>query len=84
MYKKTITLKESLCGFSFEFEHINGDTMVINNKIKINVIKPNDKKIIPKFGMIRDLIIGNLIIEFNIEFPLTLSKDQIIALNLLL
>ena len=84
VYKKNITLKDSLCGFSFEFEHINGDMIVINNKNKMKVIQPNDKKIIPNFGMIRDLIVGNLIIEFYIEFPSMLSKNQIAHLDIIL
>ena len=50
----------------------------------MNVIQPNDKKIILNFGMIRNSIVGNLIIEFNVEFPLMLSKDQMARLDFIL
>ena len=38
VYEKKITLKESSCGFSFEFEYVNGDTALINFKNKMNLI----------------------------------------------
>ena len=74
-------MEESFCGFSFEFEHINGDTELINFKNKMNVIQPNDTQKILNFGMIRNSIVGNLIIEFHVEFPLMLSKDQVARLD---
>ena len=74
-------MEESFCGFSFEFEHVNGDTELINFKNKMNVIQPNDTQKILNFGMIRNSIVGNLIIEFHVEFPLMLSKDQVARLD---
>jgi DnaJ-class molecular chaperone len=80
-YKKIITLKESLCGFSFELIHINEKTNLKYNTINIdddniNVIHNGYKHIIPKYGMMRDENIGNLIIEFNVIFPDKISKEQ--------
>ena len=31
IYEKNISLKEALCGFTFELKHINGKTYTINN-----------------------------------------------------
>ena len=53
IYKKTLTLKESLCGFSFEVSHINGKKYNINNNTG-NIVSPNQKKCIQNMGMMRD------------------------------
>lgn len=77
IYKRTISLKESLCGFSFELTHLNGKTLCLNNKTNMTIIKPNYTKVIPAMGMTRDERIGNLIIEFDIVYPDTLTSEQI-------
>lgn len=73
---KEITLKESLCGFSFELKYINKKTYTINNQVG-NIIPPNYQKIIPNMGLTRDDHIGNLIIIFQVNFPETLSLENI-------
>lgn len=81
IYKKKITLKESLCGFSFEIKHLNGKQLCLNNNTNRTIIKPYFKKVIPNMGLIRDKEnIGNLIIEFDIDYPETLTDTQIEAL----
>jgi DnaJ-class molecular chaperone len=83
-YKKTITLKESLCGFIFEVLHINEKTNLRYNTTsenddlnEFNVIHNGFKHIIPKLGMVRDEnTIGNLIIEFNVVFPEKITREQ--------
>ena len=82
-YTKIISLKEALCGFSFEIEHINGVCYKINNT-NGTIIHPSYKKTIPKKGMIRDGMEGNLNIHFIIEFPKTLSNEVIQELDKLL
>lgn len=77
IYRKTLTLKESLCGFKFELKHLNGKTLAFNNHTNISVIKPNYKKIVPNLGMNKNGETGNLIIEFDITFPDVLGDDQI-------
>lgn len=77
IFKKTISLKESLCGFSFEILHLNGKTLCLNNHTNHTIIKPNFKKVIPTMGIARENNTGNLIIEFDVEFPDTLSQEQI-------
>ena len=73
--KKTISLKESLTGFSFDVRHINGKTYTINND-KGNIIPVNYYKEIDNLGMCRDNNTGKLIIKFDIKFPDKLSNDS--------
>jgi DnaJ-class molecular chaperone len=82
IYKKKISLKESLCGFSFEIKHLNGKQLCLNNNTNRTIIKPYFKKVIPNMGLIRDKEnIGNLIIEFEIDYPETLTDAQIEGLS---
>lgn len=80
IYHKTITLKEALCGFEFTMKYVDGRNFQINNG-KGNVITPGYKKMIPKMGMKRDDNIGNLIIDFSIVFPETLTDEQTIKIK---
>lgn len=81
IYNKEITLKESLCGFEFMFEHLNGKKLNINTKDNPYIIKPNSNKVINNLGIIKDNIIGNLIINFEIKYPTELSNEQIEGLK---
>jgi DnaJ family protein B protein 4 len=76
LYKKKITLKEALCGFSFELEHLNGKMLCLNNKSNRAIITPDTKKTIPNLGIEHNGKTGNLIIEFVIDFPMNLSEEQ--------
>lgn len=80
-YKKKITLKEALCGFSFDIRHINGDNVCLTNAKNPTIIRNNLKKTVQKMGMIRDGSIGNLIIEFDVEFPSILTPEQVRSLE---
>ena len=80
IYEKKITLKDALCGFSFEIKYINGKMYTLNNTTG-NIISPGYKKIIPNMGLTRENTTGNLIVIFNIEFPEKLTEDQIIQLK---
>jgi DnaJ-class molecular chaperone len=75
--KKKISLKEALCGFSFDVQHIDGQNLCLNNKTNSTVIKPNFRKEILNMGMKKENTRGNLIIEFEIDFPNTLTPEQI-------
>lgn len=79
-FKKQITLKESLCGFSFDMKYIDNRTFKINNSDG-TIIESNYRKMIPKMGLKRNGHIGNLIIEFTVKFPEKLTKDQITKLK---
>jgi len=81
--EKEISLKESLCGFSFDIKYLNGKIYTINN-LTGNIIPPEYQKIIPNMGLTREGHTGNLIIHFHTKFPETLSKEQIDTLNKIL
>ena len=78
--EKNITLKESLCGFSFEIKYINGKSYTLNNN-KGNIIPPEYKKVYPNMGLTRGEHKGNMIIHFHVEFPETLTPEQIVKLT---
>jgi len=78
LYKKTLTLKESLCGFSLEIPHLSGKMLRINHSATSHVIKPKERKTIPGYGIIKNgSNTGNLIIEFDVSFPDKLTEEQI-------
>ena len=81
IYKKNINLKEALCGFLFDIQHLNGKVLSMNNQNSRTVIKPGYKKVIPNLGMQRENSTGNLIIEFVVEFPEQLTSEQIAELQ---
>jgi DnaJ-class molecular chaperone len=75
--QKHISLKESLCGFLLEIDHLNGKKLRLNNHSNVQVIKPGDKKVIPSYGMTsHDGVVGSLIIDFIIDFPEILTETQ--------
>jgi DnaJ family protein A protein 2 len=79
---KTISMKEALCGFTFELKYITGRTYTINNNAG-NIIPNGYQKIIPNMGFSRDGHTGNLIITFDVKFPEKLSEETIAALKLI-
>lgn len=81
--EKRISLKEAICGFSFEIKYVNGKTYTINNNAG-NIIVPNYNKIIPNMGLTREGHTGNLIIHFDIAFPESIPLEKLNALRELL
>jgi DnaJ-class molecular chaperone len=77
---KSISIKEALCGFTFELKYITGRTYTINNNAG-NIIPNGYKKIIPSMGFSRDGHIGNLVIVFDVKFPEKLSDESLEALK---
>jgi DnaJ-class molecular chaperone len=80
IFKKSITLKESLCGFSFDLPYIDGREFKINNEIG-NIIPPDFHKTIPNLGMTRDSSTGDIIIIFDVIYPKKLSNKQLTQLS---
>ena len=76
IYEKNISLKEALCGFTFEIKFINGKIYTLNNNSG-NIITPEYRKIVPNMGLTREGHNGNLIVVFHIEFPEKLTNEQI-------
>ena len=72
-YKKKITLKEALCGFKFKMDHLNGNQIGLN----VNVILHNGvKQVINNLGFTREGVVGNLVLEFEVAFPESLTPEQ--------
>jgi DnaJ-class molecular chaperone len=84
IFRKGISLKESLCGFSFELPHINGKILNLNNKSNVTIIKPNFKKVIPGLGLTRNGTTGNMVIEFEVEYPDYLTTEQMTGISQIL
>ena len=78
--EKTISLKDALCGFNFEIIHLNGRVFQLSNKPG-NIIKPGSIKTIPNLGLEKNGETGSIKIKFNVEFPESLSQDQIQTLS---
>lgn len=76
IYNKTLTFKESLCGFTFDLPYLENKMFKINNNNGV-VIQNGYRKVIPELGMIRDEHKGNLIIQFNVVYPEKLTNEQI-------
>ncbi len=83
IYNKEVSLKEALCGFTFEIDYLDDRIFKIDN-YNGNVISSGYTKTIKKLGMKRDKIEGNLIISFNVLFPKKISKDIIEKLKTIL
>jgi DnaJ-class molecular chaperone len=81
IFKKQLTLKESLCGFSFEIVHPNGKQLILNNMTNRTIIKPGFKKVISNMGMVREGNSGNLVIEFGVVYPDFLTPEQMTAIE---
>ena len=81
IFKKTLTLKEALTGFSFDIKHISGKSYTINNS-NGKIITPGYHKSITNMGMRRVLphpaspLLGDLIIVFDVDFPSSLTDEQ--------
>ena len=73
---KRISLKEALCGFSFDMKHVDGRTFKINNGSG-NIVCNNYNKVLHGMGMKRNEHTGTLTINFTVAFPEQLSADQI-------
>ena len=78
--EKSINLKDALCGFSFEITYINGKSYTLNNNSG-NIITHGFRKIIPNMGLERENHKGNMVIEFNVQFPEKLSESVIASLK---
>jgi DnaJ-class molecular chaperone len=80
LIKKQISLKDALCGFSFELKYINGKVYTLNNNSG-SIIPSEYIKTIPKMGLTREGHTGNLLIHFIVEFPEKLTEEQIKSLK---
>ena len=74
-FKKSMSLKEALCGTQFQFEHLNGKMLTLN--VTNAIIFPGGKKVFAGMGMPKmDGTVGNLVLEFDVQFPTSLTQEQ--------
>ncbi|KAL3530300.1 hypothetical protein ACH5RR_009622 [Cinchona calisaya] len=79
----TLSLTEALCGFQFILTHLDGRQLLIKSKPG-EVIKPDQFKAIDDEGMPmyqKSFMRGKLYIHFTVEFPSSLSPEQVKALE---
>jgi len=76
------SLKEALTGFSHSFAHLDGHEVEIETDPRSDIrqiIKPFEKRTIRGEGMPRHNVpseSGSLVVEFDIQFPESLSEEQ--------
>ena len=73
--EKMINIKQALCGFNFNITHLDGRSVFIK---KDGVTSNNYTQVLEKHGMNDS---GNLIINYKIQFPETLTEKQIECIN---
>ena len=66
--KKRLSFKESLCGFNFILEQLNGKQMKMTSS-RGNIIQNGDKKVLKNLGFERNDKKGDLVIEFIVSHP---------------
>ncbi|CAH9134493.1 unnamed protein product [Cuscuta epithymum] len=82
----TLSLTEALCGFTFILTHLDGRQLLIKSKPG-EVVKPDEFKAINDEGMPayqRPFIKGKLYIRFVVDFPDSLSQEQVELLESIL
>lgn len=70
IYEKTLTLKEAILGYTFNIKHLSGKIYEIKSE------RFNKRKEIKNMGFKRGEYVGDLIINFNIDFPTNLTIYQ--------
>jgi DnaJ family protein A protein 2 len=78
--EKELTLKDALCGFTFDIEHVNGKKFAFNSSAG-NIIRDCLIKTIPKLGIQRGEERGNLNVVFKVIYPEKLTEEQIKILS---
>lgn len=79
--EQRVSLKDALCGFMFELEHLNGRIYKFNCKPCSVTGATNETKVLPGLGYTES---GALKIRFSIELPTSLTEEQIAALSAIL
>jgi DnaJ family protein A protein 2 len=81
--KQKLSLAEALCGFQFTITHLDGRKLTVCSQPG-EIIKPGQKKCIVGEGMPKwkdPKKFGDLVIEFEVEFPSTLYDEAITTLR---
>ena len=80
IYAKTISFKESICGFESIIRHVNGKQLRYKSDAG-QVVRDGTIKTIPGLGMMRKNHVGCLIVKLQIDYSKKLTEEQIIKLN---
>jgi DnaJ family protein A protein 2 len=72
-----VSLKEALCGFTFELVHLNGRNYKFNCKPG-SITSTSETKVMPWLGYSNN---GALKIRFSVDLPTLLTQEQIDALS---
>lgn len=83
LFEKTITLSEALTGAEFTFKHLDGKKIKVKTP-KGAVVKPKSLMTLKDMGLPfhnKSFEFGNMFILFTVEFPDTLSEDQVTKLS---
>lgn len=64
-YRKVLTLREALTGFSFDLKLCDKVYTICNE----GVVQPNTERVIPNIGIRRNSHVGALIIRFDVSLP---------------
>ena len=76
-----VSLKDALCGFTFDVAHLNGRSYKFNCKPCSITGSMNETKVLPGLGYNES---GALKIRFSIELPASLTEEQVAALAAIL
>jgi DnaJ-class molecular chaperone len=77
IYTQTVSFKESICGFAYIMQHIDGSKLNLKSS-RGNVIQNGDEKNIKGRGFARDGQVGDLIIRFKVTPPKLLTEPQLL------
>ena len=81
--KRTIALRDALCGTTLRELALDKRVLVLKTP-KNTVVRPGMRMVVEGEGMPtwkRPFDKGNLIIEFDVDFPVSLSSEQLAAVN---
>jgi DnaJ-class molecular chaperone len=79
IYTQTVTFKESICGFAYIMQHVDGSKLNLKSS-RGNVIQNGDEKNIKGRGFTRDQV-GDLIIKFKVTPPKVLTEAQLVLFD---
>lgn len=79
IYTQTVTFKESICGFTYIMQHLDGSKLNLKSS-RGNVIQNGDEKNIKGRGFTRDQV-GDLIIKFKVTPPKVLTEAQLVLFD---
>ncbi|CAI0541626.1 unnamed protein product [Linum tenue] len=82
----TLSLTEALCGFQFVITHLDGRQLLIKS-LPGEVVKPDSFKAVNDEGMPmyrKPFLKGKLYIHFTVDFPDSLTPDQVKSLEAVL